>query len=109
MHPVVCSATGFRHNIHFRRILPVPAHAGEGRLAQEIAGTPRENRPKCFEADLACGRLGRNRSSPKHEQTISYTIRTCSVRSVPPVSLGEHVRQHNRGGGPKRVGLTGKA
>jgi NAD(P)-dependent dehydrogenase (short-subunit alcohol dehydrogenase family) len=45
----------------------------------------------------------------EHGQRISYTIRTCSVRSVAPVSLGEHVRQYNRGGGHKRVGLTGKA
>ena len=30
-------------------------------------------------------------------------------RSVASVSLGEHVRQYNRGGGRKRAGLTGEA
>src|SRR6516225_8987647 len=55
--PRSLSCYRFRHNVHFRRILPGPAHARERRLAQEIAALrlDAENRPKCPKADLASG------------------------------------------------------
>ena len=60
------------------------------------------------EADLASGSWSKSFIA-EHEQNDFVYHLNCSVRSVAPVSLGEHVRQHNRGGGHKRVGLTGKA
>jgi hypothetical protein len=64
--------------------------------------------PSYSTANLAFREAGRKRLSPKTMQVISYMIGTCSLWSIASVSLGEHVRQHNRCGGRKRAGLTGE-